>query len=58
MTIEEHAEMILQAAGTSLRHYTMCKWRDAILAAVHAVYEDGRETALRAQIAAKLEQQP
>ena len=34
--IEQHAEAILRAAGSSLRHYTMPVTRKAILDAVRA----------------------
>ena len=39
--LEAHAEAILRAAGSSLRHYTMPGTREAILAAVDAVYFAG-----------------
>ena len=55
MTIEEHADAIMAAFE---QHRYAIGRRAAILAAVRAVYEDGRETALRAQIDAKMEQQP
>jgi len=41
---EAHAEAILNAAGSSLRNYTMPATRDAILAAVQAVYDDAHLT--------------
>lgn len=42
-TIEQHADAILRAAGSALRHYTMPPTRAAILAAVQAVHDAGRE---------------
>ena len=42
MTATEHAEAILKAAGSSLRHYTMPATRAAILAAVEAAMQDAR----------------
>lgn len=38
-----HADAILRAAGSGLRFYTMPAVRQAILAEVRAVYEEGCE---------------
>ena len=42
MTATEHAQAILKATGSSLRHYTMPVTRTAILAAVEAAMQDAR----------------
>jgi hypothetical protein len=39
--LEEHAEAIMKAAGSSLRHYTMTGTRAAILTACTALFEAG-----------------
>lgn len=38
--VEKHADMILRASGSGLRHYTMKSTRDAILSAVIDCYEE------------------
>ena len=43
--LEAHAEAILRAAGSSLKHYTLNGTREAILAAVRAVYDAGKRDA-------------
>lgn len=43
MTPEQHADAILRAAGSSLANYTMPGTRAAILAAVKAVYDAGKD---------------
>lgn len=45
-TTEEAAEMVLRAAGSSLKNYTIPKTREAILAAVEAIQSDAYETGL------------
>lgn len=49
--VERHADLILRASGSSLRHYTMPGTRRAILSAVLDCYEEayraGAEFALR-----------
>ena len=45
MTLEQHAEAILRAAGSSLRHYTLNGTRQAILAACQALADDARKEA-------------
>lgn len=39
-SIERHADLILRASGSGLRHYTMQKTRAAILMAVADCYEE------------------
>lgn len=51
MTATEHAEAILKAAGSSLRHYTMPATRTAILAAVEAAMRDARVDAIDEAVA-------
>lgn len=36
-----HADLILRASGSALRHYTMTKTRNDILGAVMDCYEEG-----------------
>lgn len=38
--VERHADLILKAAGSGLRHYTTPKTRDAILSATLDIYEE------------------
>lgn len=38
--IERHADLILRASGSGLRHYTMPATRNAILSAVIDCYEE------------------
>jgi len=38
--VEKHADLILKASGSALRHYTMEKTRAAILMAVMDCYEE------------------
>ena len=45
-TTEEAAEMVLRAAGSSLKNYTMPATREAILAAVEEIQSDSYEAGL------------
>lgn len=38
--VDRHADLILKASGSALRHYTMASTRAAILMAVMSCYEE------------------
>lgn len=42
--VERHADLILKASGSSLRHYTLPANRRAILSAVMDLYEEAYRT--------------